>query len=136
MMGDQMKKLVLAAAVVVCGSMTGSLSARADCEHTKNDFDDVYCLTKNYINADTDLNLYFAALVKYLDADEKTSLKKGEAVWMEKRNTSCGFAKDDTYYVDLDCAVTTTRERTQFLKDRLQECKSDSGCQADKIGGQ
>lgn len=130
-----MKKLVLAAAVALCGSMIGSLSAKADCEHTKNDFDDVYCLTKNYINADADLNQSFAALVKLLDADEKASLKKGEAVWMEKRNSSCGFAKDDTYYVDLDCAVTTTRERNQFLKARLAECQA-GGCDKDKIGGQ
>ena len=130
-----MKKLVLAAAMVVCGSMIGSLSAKADCEHTKNDFDDVYCLSKNYINADADLNQSYAALVKLLNADEKASLKKGEAVWMGKRNESCGFAKDDTYYVDLDCALTTTRDRTKFLRDRLDECKA-GGCQADKIGGQ
>ena len=47
---------------------------------------------------------------KPVDANEKADLKKGEAVWMDKRNNSCGFAKDDSYYVDLDCALTTTRE--------------------------
>ena len=135
MIGDHMKKLVLAAAMVLCGSMAGSLSAKADCEHTKNDFDDVYCLSKNYINADADLNQYYAALAKQLDADSKASLKKGQLAWMDKRNNSCGFAKDDGYYVDLDCAVSTTRERSKFLKDRLDECKAGA-CQADKIGGQ
>lgn len=134
-MGDYMKKFVFAAALVVGGSMAGSLSAKADCEHTKNDFDDVYCLSKNYINADADLNQAYAALVKFLDADEKASLKKGEAVWMEKRNSSCGFAKDDSYYVDLDCALSTTRERTTFLRDRAAECKTGT-CDKDKIGGQ
>jgi hypothetical protein len=54
---------------------------------------------------------------------------------MDKRNQSCGFAKDDGYYVDLDCAVTTTRDRSKFLKARLDECKA-GGCQKDKLGDQ
>lgn len=126
-----MKKLLLAALFVTCGSAM----AQADCEHTKNDFDDVYCLSKNYINADADLNQYYGALTKQLDADGKTSLKKGQLGWMSQRNQSCGFSKDDGYYVDLDCAVRTTRERITFLKARLDECKA-GGCQADKLGGQ
>jgi len=129
-----MKKLFLAA-LIVTGSMLGSLSASADCEHTKNDFDDVYCLSKNYINADADLNQDYGALAKQLDAEGKASLKKGQLAWMSQRNQSCGFAKDDGYYVDLDCAVTTTRNRTTFLKARLDECKAGT-CQKDKIGGQ
>jgi len=134
--GDHMRKFLFAAALVTLGSSLGSLSAKADCEHTKNDFDDVYCLAKNYINADADLNQYYGALSKLLNADEKASLKKGEGEWMSKRNSSCGFGKDDGYYVDLDCAVTTTRDRSKFLKARLDECKSSGGCEADKIGGQ
>ncbi|HVJ40619.1 MAG TPA: lysozyme inhibitor LprI family protein [Dongiaceae bacterium] len=130
-----MKQFFFAAALVVCGSMAGSLSAKADCEHTKNDFDDVYCLSKNYINADADLNQDYAALAKQLDAEGKASLKKGQLAWMDKRNNSCGFAKDDGYYVDLDCAVSTTRARTRFLKDRLDECKA-GGCQKDKLDGE
>jgi uncharacterized protein YecT (DUF1311 family) len=126
-----MKKLLLVALFAVCGSA----AAQADCEHTKNDFDDVYCLSKNYINADADLNQYYGALTKQLDADGKSALKKGQLGWMTQRNQSCGFAKDDGYYVDLDCAVRTTRERISFLKSRLDECKA-GGCQADKLGGQ
>jgi uncharacterized protein YecT (DUF1311 family) len=130
-----MKKLLLASLFVTIGSTLGSLSAAADCEHTKNDFDDVYCLSKNYINADADLNQYYGALTKQLDAEGKASLKKGQLAWMDKRNQSCGFAKDDGYYVDLDCAVTTTRDRSKFLKARLDECKAGS-CQKDKLGGE
>lgn len=130
-----MKKPLFAALIVTAGCMLGSLSASADCEHTKNDFDDVYCLAKNYINADADLNQYYGALAKQLDAEGKASLKKGQLAWMDHRNQSCGFSKDDGYYVDLDCAVSTTRDRSSFLKARLDECKAGA-CDKDKLGGQ
>jgi uncharacterized protein YecT (DUF1311 family) len=130
-----MKKILVVALFATLGSMAGSLSASADCEHTKNDFDDVYCLAKNYINADADLNQYYGALAKQLDAEGKASLKKGQLAWIDHRNKSCGFSKDDGYYVDLDCAVTTTRERSTFLKTRLDECKAGA-CQKDKLDGQ
>lgn len=130
-----MKKLFTVALFATLGSMAGSLSAAADCEHTKNDFDDVYCLAKNYINADADLNQYYGALAKQLDAESKANLKKGQLVWIDQRNQSCGFSKDDGYYVDLDCAVTTTRQRSTFLKARLDECTAGS-CQKDKLDGQ
>ena len=46
--------------------------------------------------------------------------------WIKSRNGKCGKNDGDGYYVDLDCAVESTRNRTQFLKDRTAECTAGS----------
>lgn len=124
-----MKPILLAAAALVLLPRL----ALADCEHTKNDFDDVYCLAKIYINADGDLNDAYKSLVAKLNAEQKKSLKSGQVAWIKQRNESCGQAESDGYYVDLDCAVTTTRKRSDFLIERRKECEAGA-CDAQRLG--
>jgi len=111
----------------------GSSPARADCSTSKNEFEDVYCYAKIYIDSDNDLNAAYKALTGKLDADNKSVLKKSQLAWMKKRNDECGQRDSDGYYVDLSCAVDFTRNRTQFLKDRKAECDSGT-CDAAKMG--
>ncbi len=118
-----MKTRMLAAAVAAA-AFSWAGAANADCSTSKNDFEDVYCAAKNFIDADNDLNAAYKALVGKLSTDEKSTLKKGEAVWMKSRNSNCGKTDSDGYYVDLSCAVDQTRNRTQFLRDRTAECKT------------
>ena len=120
--------LPLAALVVSLAAMP----ARADCSTSKNDFEDVYCYAKIYIDADNDLNHAYKALVAKLDADQKKALKQGQLGWMKSRNDHCGQTDSDGYYVDLSCAVDTTRDRTKFLRDRKAECEAGS-CDAGKL---
>jgi uncharacterized protein YecT (DUF1311 family) len=128
-----MKKHLFAAALLAPIFLhSGIGTARADCTASKNDFEDVYCEAKLYIDADGDLNAAYKALVGKLDASGKSTLKKGQLTWMRSRNTQCGQTSSDGYYVDLSCAVETTRNRTQFLKDRKAECNSGS-CDAAKL---
>jgi uncharacterized protein YecT (DUF1311 family) len=125
---------VLAAAVtVLLGAAALTAPARADCSTSKNDFEDVYCYAKIYIDADNDLNAAYKALVAKLDAGQKSVLKKGQLAWMKSRNDECGQTDSDGYYVDLSCAVDTTRKRTQFLRDRQAECDGGA-CDAAKLG--
>ena len=126
-----MKTRLLAAAMAAATSCWAG-AAQADCSTSKNDFEDVYCAAKNFIDADNDLNAAYKALVGKLNADEKATLKKSEAVWMRSRNNDCGKTDSDGYYVDLSCAVDTTRARTQFLRDRKAECEAGS-CDAAKL---
>ena len=108
-------------------------AARADCASSKNDFEDVYCAAKNFIDADNDLNGAYKALVAKLTADQKATLKQSQVGWIKVRNGKCGKTDSDGYYVDLDCAVETTRNRTQFLKDRIAECTAGS-CDSKRLG--
>jgi uncharacterized protein YecT (DUF1311 family) len=106
--------------------------AHADCSTSKNDFEDVYCYAKIYIDSDTDLNQAYKALTGKLDADGKSVLKTSQLGWMKSRNDQCGKTDSDGFYVDLSCAVDTTRRRTQFLRDRKAEC--DTGkCDLDAM---
>lgn len=111
----------------------GGSAARADCAASKNDFEDVYCYAKIYIDSDNDLNAAYKALTAKLGADQKSVLKKSQLAWMKSRNDECGQTDSEGYYVDLSCAVDFTRNRTQFLKDRKAECDAGA-CDSARLG--
>jgi uncharacterized protein YecT (DUF1311 family) len=106
--------------------------AHADCDRPKNDFDDLYCLDKVYIQSDKDLNDEYAKLSKQLDANGKSALKHGQLAWIKTRNDQCSSKDDRGFWVNLDCATQTTIARTQFLQDRNRECAS-AGCMPSKL---
>ncbi|HZR38281.1 MAG TPA: lysozyme inhibitor LprI family protein [Nevskia sp.] len=107
-------------------------AAHADCDRPKNDFDDLYCLDKVYIQSDKDLNDEYGKLSKQLDANGKAALKRGQLAWIKSRNEQCSMKDDHGFWVNLDCATQTTIARTQFLQDRNRECAS-AGCMPSKL---
>ena len=123
-----MKKLILA--LLVCAS--GSAFANSACDTPRNDFDGLYCLNKVYQEADKELNANYKTLAARLDANGKQALKSGQLSWISERNQSCSKKDGSGFYVNLDCATTTTIKRAQFLQDRVRECAS-SGCQNSKL---
>lgn len=123
-----MKKLILA--LLVCAS--GSAFANSACDTPRNDFDGLYCLNKVYQEADKELNANYKTLAARLDANGKQALKSGQLSWISERNQSCSKKDGSGFYVNLDCATTTTIKRAQFLQDRVRECSS-SGCQNSKL---
>jgi uncharacterized protein YecT (DUF1311 family) len=130
-----MKKLLVAVTLLTpIALVLGGASARADCTTAKNDFEDVYCQAKVYIDSDGDLNQAYKALVGKLDGGGKSALKKGQLAWLKSRNDKCGQKESDGYYVDLSCAVDTTRKRTAFLRDRKAECDAGT-CDLAKLAG-
>lgn len=104
-----------------------SALASSACDKPTNDFDGLYCLNKIYLEADNELNINYKSLVPLLNAEGKSSLKRGQLAWIEQRNSSCSRREPEGFYVNLDCASRTTIERSEFLQDRIRECKS-SGC--------
>ena len=123
-----MKKFMLA--LMLCAS--GSAFANSACDTPRNDFDGLYCLNKVYQEADKELNANYKKLAARLDADGKQALKSGQLSWISERNQSCSKKDGSGFYVNLDCATTTTIKRAQFLQDRVRECSS-SGCQNSKL---
>ena len=123
-----MKKCLLA--LLLCAS--GSAFANSACDTPRNDFDGLYCLNKVYQEADKELNANYQKLAAKLDGAGKTGLKRGQLAWIQDRNKSCSKAEADRFYVDLQCATSTTISRSQFLQDRVRECSS-AGCQNSKL---
>jgi uncharacterized protein YecT (DUF1311 family) len=102
------------------------------CDHPKNDFDGLYCLNKIWIEADHNLNQAFQKLTVKLNAEGKTSLKKGQLAWISSRNASCSKTDSSGFFVNLKCATEMTIDRTKFLEDRYRECVS-AGCMNSKL---
>jgi uncharacterized protein YecT (DUF1311 family) len=106
--------------------------ANSACDSPKNDFDGLYCLNKVYQAADLELNNNYKKLNSQLDGNGKKALKIGQLKWIESRNISCSKREETSFYVNLDCATSTTIKRSQFLQDRIREC-AISGCRNSKL---
>ncbi|MGE0083658.1 MAG: lysozyme inhibitor LprI family protein [Desulfococcaceae bacterium] len=124
-----MKKTVFCA-MVLC--MLASAAVYADCENPRDDFDDLYCLNKIYVQADADLNEAYKKLVGKLDNQGRNILKKSQNVWIRERNSRCSFRDERGFFINIKCATNMTIERTNFLNDRHRECIS-SGCLNSKL---
>jgi uncharacterized protein YecT (DUF1311 family) len=123
-----MKKMLFV--LLFCTS--GAAFANSACDVPKNDFDGLYCLNKVYQEADKELNENYKKLNSKLDSDGKKALKSGQLSWMQERNNNCSKREGTAFFVNLDCATSTTIQRSQFLQDRIRECSS-SGCQNSKL---
>ena len=118
-----MKTLIFVSALFFSSS---ALAGEA-CDRPKNNFDGLYCLNKIYQEADKELNVNYKILVPLLDIAGKAQLKRNQLVWQRSRNSECSRQDGGSFLVDLQCATDTTISRSQFLQDRIRECKS-SGC--------
>ncbi len=106
--------------------------AHAGCEDPKNAFDDVYCYSKLYIDADTELNKVYSTLSELLSKPERAVLKKSELAWIRARNAKCSRQEGEDNFVDMECSVAETRERMIFLEDRVTECQAGK-CDTTKL---
>lgn len=123
-----MKKLL----IVLLACCADPALANSACDKPRNDFDGLYCLNKVYQEADKELNENFKKLNGKLNAEGKQSLKAGQLEWIRQRNASCSKREGSAFYVNLDCATSTTIERSQFLQNRIRECTS-TGCQNSQL---
>ena len=69
-----------------------------------------------YQTADTELRNIYKQLMDKLSTKDKESLKKSQRLWNAFRNADCGYGSVDKF----DCLGSRTNERTQQLKDRLE----------------
>ena len=106
-----------------------------NCDKPINDFDGLYCLTKVYLEADKELNNSYAKLTKHLNNKQKATLKSGQLAWMRERNDQCSYRREDSFYVNMDCATRITIKRVNFLNERVRECTAGS-CRDSRLGEQ
>ena len=118
--------------LIVLGLLSVQSSFADNCDIPRDDFDGLYCMNKVYIKADEDLNNAFKELKPLINAEEKKALMKSQLQWIESRNSTCSIKNTQGFFVNLNCVKSTTVERTNFLRDRIRECKA-TGCQISKM---
>ena len=115
------------------GLSLASVAALVDnCDTARNTFDEFYCKDKLYIQADKDLNKAYGDLMKALPSASKKTLKSVQLEWMRGRDSQCIEERDDEIVLCVNCRLRKTVEQTNFLQDRLRECKS-TGCQPSRL---
>jgi uncharacterized protein YecT (DUF1311 family) len=124
-----MKMLGIALAIAIS---TPVAAFAAGCDVPRNGFDNVYCFAKVYMDLDRQLNDNYAALMKLLNPTQKPVLRDGQRGWIASRDRQCYRSEAGSNAVNIDCALSTTRGRIQFLSDRLAECRATS-CNMSKL---
>ena len=120
-------------AAVLCATMLPLAAHAAGCGKPRNAFDQVYCASTVFSQADRDLNAQYSRLRTHLNPTQQASLKSGQLQWLKQRDQQCSEEKDSGYFVNLDCAVNMTQQRLAFLQERERECNS-TGCVDGKLG--
>jgi uncharacterized protein YecT (DUF1311 family) len=99
----------------------------ADCGKPRNAFDQVYCSSTQFSQSDRDLNQQYDRVKQALQPAAQATLKHGQLAWLSQRDTKCSLQKDNSYFVNLECATDMTQQRIAFLRERERECSS-TGC--------
>lgn len=119
--------------LLVLGSIFSATPAFADnCDNARNTFDEFYCKDKLYQQADKDLNTAYGELSRKLSANDRKTLKEIQLDWMHERDTQCIEKRDDEVVLFVNCRLNRTVDQTNFLNQRLRECKS-TGCQPSRL---
>ena len=128
-----MKNLGLAL-VVGLGLLGAAMSAQADnCDNTRNSLDAVHCSNIVYEKADKELNATYKQLMQKLNANDKKTLRSAQIRWIKQRDQSCTVNSVDMgEVIDSACLLDQTTDRTNWLNDRLRECKT-VGCMRSKL---
>ncbi|WP_144631071.1 lysozyme inhibitor LprI family protein [Bordetella genomosp. 13] len=124
------KKLIVAG--LLLGALPTAGAWAAGCGKPRNAFDQVYCKSTEYSQADRDLNTQYTTLRKTLNEGQQATLRKAQLAWIKERDEACSLEKPNGYYVNLTCAMDMTQERVSVLKERERECKS-TGCNDAKL---
>lgn len=124
-----MKKL----AVILSVAFLPIAAHAAGCAKPRNAFDQVYCSSNLFSQADRDLNQQYSRLRTHLNPKQQSALKSGQLEWLKQRDAQCSEEKDTGYFVNLECAVNMTQQRMAFLQERERECTS-TGCVDAKLG--
>ncbi|MFL9876404.1 lysozyme inhibitor LprI family protein [Paraburkholderia megapolitana] len=118
-----MKQLALA---LVAVSLPFGAHA-AGCAKPRNAFDQVYCMSTQFVQTDRDLNAEYTRLRNTLPPAQQDALRHGQLAWIRQRDTTCSDEKQSGYFVNLQCAADMTQQRLTYLQQRERECTS-TGC--------
>jgi uncharacterized protein YecT (DUF1311 family) len=105
------------------------LFADGECDKYTTSYDKTYCYSKLFIESDKELNEVYKNLNSAIkNADNKKQLVKVQREWIKYRDSTCS----NEGLINVDCNYDVNRTRTEYLRDRLRECKTGN-CRNDMI---
>lgn len=112
-----LRKTLLAVSVVVLCQV-----ASADtCNRYTTSYDRTYCKSKLFVESDKELNEVYKSLRQKLDGGTRENLKQTQLQWIKYRDNRCETRPGT---IDVDCNYEVNKARTEYLRDRLRECKT------------
>lgn len=126
-------KRVVRSLLVAGGVLFATQSAFAigECDKYNNSgYDKTYCFAKLFVESDKELNAVYKDLRGVIKEPAKTNLLKVQRDWMTHRDRTC---QPEPGTINVDCNYDENRKRTDYLRDRLRECKTGT-CRDDMIG--
>ncbi|MXN88207.1 DUF1311 domain-containing protein [Pasteurella canis] len=112
----------------ICLVPMSSMASDA-CNHFTTSYDRTYCSAKLFLESDKELNEVYKGLKKQLKPNTAKSLVQTQRNWLKYRDSAC--EKDGT--INVDCNYEVNKERTEYLRDRLRECKTGNCRDSDII---
>jgi len=126
-----MKRLIQAF-VGIIAMTAGVVFATGECDKYNTSYDVTYCYCKLFIESDRELNEVYKELKGRLSDKLKKNLTETQRGWMKYRDSTC---ETQAGTINVDCNYQVNKERTEYLRDRLRECKTGN-CRGDMIGKQ
>ena len=90
------------------------------CTKPSTSYDKTYCTAKLFMESDKELNEVYGQLRKTLKSEIQKELKTIQLQWIDYRNSSC----EENGMIAVDCNFKLNKARTEYLRDRLRECKT------------
>jgi uncharacterized protein YecT (DUF1311 family) len=125
-MKNQIKYLLLATFVIA----TQSAFAAGECDKYTSSYDRTYCFSKLFVESDKELNTVYTELRAAIKEPAQKALTGVQRDWIKHRDQSC---QPEAGTINVDCNYDVNRKRTEYLRDRLRECKAGT-CRDDMIG--
>ncbi|WP_157617740.1 lysozyme inhibitor LprI family protein [Succinimonas amylolytica] len=112
------------AAIALASGMTLSLfntaAAESSCNQYTTSYDRTFCFCKMIVESDKELNEVYKELRENLDEKTAEGLKLTQRKWIKYRNNQC----ENNGTIQLQCNYNVNKSRTDYLRERLRECKS------------
>lgn len=99
-----------------------------ECDRYQSSYDRTYCMSKISAESDKELNNVYQQLRKVLSKTTKQELVLVQRKWIKYRNDMC----EDNGTINVDCNYRETKARTEYLRDRLRECKAGT-CRTNEV---
>ena len=101
-------------------SAVGPAAAASSCDQYTTSYDRTFCFCKLIVESDKELNDVYKALRKQIDKETAEGLKMTQRQWIKYRNNQC----ENNGTIQLQCNYEVNKNRTDYLRERLRECKS------------
>lgn len=128
--GIDMKRLIGSVLAGMLAIAFHGAQAQGECDKYTTSYDLTYCYSKLFLESDKELNSVYNELRGAIKEGTKKQLLSVQRDWMKYRDQTC---QPTAGTINVDCNYDVNRKRSEYLRDRLRECKSGT-CRDDMIG--